>query len=509
MNYRPTLTFTLAIIVAILFATKIFITQTSRLVVLSLLLIAIIALLIFLILKKNKFLILLFSILIAITLPFASVYFKAKAINGNYALNVESCEIYGKIYKISEDLDKNRVDVYLTDSELITTTKTIKYTGNFLLRINSNNLDTSKIKIGRYVKAKVKPTLYTLNSNNSKDLSFISRDITGFAYVYSYNVNFTDRYELDLRDKIKSHVYGLFQGTDTFFTNVGYAMMFGDSSVIDDSVYHVFESSGTVHLLAVSGFHVSVIVGFILFLLKKLRANKLTSLLACGVILIFYAYLCGFSVSVVRAIIMSLLIIYASMRNKEYDRLSSMCLAILFILFLNPLDLYNISFVLSFVSVLSILLLMPVIERFLSKFIYQKLASALSLSISTSLGLTIFQLYYFGSAPLLSVISNVITVPIASILFIFLIIAVLLGSFFGIASPLIGLFGYGMKFVLQFNNWIAGIGVYLQINHIREVMLLVSVLIMYTISDYVFIKRKSKIILSCALGGLLLSLLIF
>lgn len=509
INYRPTLTFVIAIIIAIVLVTKVFVSQTSRLIILCILSALAVVLTIFFFVKKKRALATIVVIVIAMLLPVANVYFKSQALLRNNDLNVEKCEIYGKIYKVNENLDENRVDVYLTDVQLMASDEHLDYYGNFLLRINSNNLDTSKIEIGRYIKGSIKPSLYNLSSGESRDLSFISRDITGFAYAYSYNVTHTDKYDISLRDSIKTKVYKQFQKTDLFFTNVGYAMMFGDSSVIDDSVYGVFENSGTVHLLAVSGFHVSVIVGFILFLLKKLRANKCVTFIVSAVILLFYAYLCDFSVSIVRAIIMSMIIIYASMRNKECDRLSSMCLACLIILLLNPLDLYNISFVLSFVSVLSILLLMPVIQRFLSKFIYNKLASALSLTIAISLGMTTFQLYYFGKAPILSVLSNVITVPIVSVLFVFIILAVILGSVFGIAPALIAVFGHSIKYVLQFNNWIAGIGLFLKSNHVREIMLVLTILIMYSVSDYLFVRKKNRIILLGLLGGLLMSLLIF
>jgi hypothetical protein len=126
-----------------------------------------------------------------------------------------------------------------------------------------------------------------------------------------------------------------------------------------------------------------------------------------------------------------------------------------------------------------------------------------------SIGITIFQLYYFGKAPVLSFISNIITVPIVSILFIFLIASILIGSIVGFVIPIIELFGMGMKYVLQFNNWIASSGLYLVVNYVREIALVLSVLLMLTLSDYLFIKRKNKALLASLIGVIVVALLIF
>ena len=441
--------------------------------------------------------------------PAISVYIRSDMINSNHDLNVENCVIFGKIYKINEKLDKNFVDVYLTDVELVNENNRNGLYGNYLLRVNSNNFDLSKINEGRYIKCKTKPSFYSLNSGKDRDISFIARDITGFSYVYSYNVFVTEENRPELRDNIKSRIYNYFEKTDLFFTGVGYAMMFGDSTMLDDSVYGVFESSGIIHLLAVSGFHVSVIVGFIMFVLKKLKFKNIANFFITAAIIFFYAYLCNFSVSVVRAGIMSLLSIYASMTNKECDRMSSMSTALIFILLINPLDLFNVSFVLSFVAVLSIILLLPVFERLFSKVFSEKLSGMLSLSISTSIGITAFQLYYFGQAPILSFLSNLITVPIVSVLFVFLLISILIGPLFGLVVPLINFFGIGIRFILQINNWIVGVGLFIFTNRVRDITLLLSVLLMYAVSDYLFIKRKNRIMLASLVGGLLLSLLVF
>lgn len=508
MNFRFALCLALAVILAVSLAVNVFISQVSKIIVISVLSCLCLAGIICLIIFKKKFISLLICIILVMLIPFVSVYSKTNKLIQNNSLNVEKCNIYGKIYKTNIDLQNNSISLYLTDVELSAQENRQEFYGKFLVVLNANNADTSGFEIGRYVNVWGKPEIYTLGES-SKATSYIARGINGMCKTYSYSCKLDDKSHTNLRDNVRNNVYDSFEKTDKFYTATGFAMLFGESTVLESEVYDVFKATGISHLLAVSGFHVSIIIAFVMFILKKLKSNKYANIAIVVSILSIYAYLCDFSVSVIRASIMSLVLLYSSSRNKEYDRLSALSLSACLILLVNPLDLFNISFVLSFVAVLSIILLMPLFERLLSKIFYNKFASMLSLSLSTSLGLSVFQLFYFGKMPLLSFVANMVTVPIVSFLFIFLILSVLIGSIFGFAAPLISLFGIGMKYVLQFNNWVAGISLNLSVEHVRSLALTLSLVLMFVVSDYVFLKKRDKIIVSSVLGVGIIMLMIF
>ena len=97
-------------------------------------------------------------------------------------------------------------------------------------------------------------------------------------------------------------------------------------------------------------------------------------------------------------------------------------------------------------------------------------------------------------------ISNLLTIPVVGILFIFLIISVLVGPIFGVAPYLIEAFGFCMKYIVQFNNWIVKNGFYIIRGGFGEIALVLSVLFMFIISDYVFLKKRIKL----PLAGLLI-----
>lgn len=505
MNFRFAFLVAVAMIVSTILASFVFVSQKLKLVLIVALFCFCFLLLICFICFKKRFCLVLAIIVLIGNVPSLSIYFKAKKIDNNQQNLTETITVSGKIYKYSENLDKNRIHLYLEDVKILNDNETKDFYGNIYFIVYSDGVDTSKLDIGRFVTIKnAKISSLSLNrSPKFRDCSYISRDITATSFIFSHNLYFEEEISLDFRDKIKENVYGEFEDTDLFFTETGYAMLFGESSILDDEVYDVFKDSGVAHLLAVSGFHISVIVAFLSFILNKLKTNKYLKFSIIGTLLFSYAYLCSFSVSVVRASIMALLLIHATNRNKEYDKLSSLSLASILIFLINPMQLFNISFIFSFVSILSIILLMPVFDRLFSKFLCERLSSALSLSLSTSVGILVFQLSYFGKYPILSFLSNLITIPIVGALFVFLIISVLIGSVFGFSAHLISVFGCGMKYVVQFNALMAKTGLFLYSHNLGIFAMCVSVLIMFFVSDYVFVSKKTRL----CVCGVLLSLL--
>lgn len=508
MNFRFFLCLALTMIVSTIVSVKVFVMQKSKLIFLAAISFVCVAILVVIFIKRRRFFVCVLCFVFAMLLPLVSVIIKTDSIKQNNSLNVENCLISGKIYKLNIQLSENSVHLFLTDVHLNYGETEKKFNGKFLVQINADNLDTSKLELGKIVSVYGKPTFYSLESMDDIDLSYISRGINAKCSTFSYYLKISDETSFGARDKIRNSVYNIFKKTDGFYTNIGFAMMFGETTVLESEVYDVFTDTGIAHLLAVSGFHISIIISFLSFILDKLKSRKDVKFIIILLILGFYAYICDFSVSVIRASVMSLLLLLGSARNKEYDRLSSLSFACCLILAINPLDLFSVSFILSFVAVLSIILLMPVFERLLSNIFYPKFASTLSLTLATSVGISVFQIYYFHTMPLLSFISNLVTVPLVSMLFIFVLLAVILGSLIGLAAPLVSVFGFGMKYILQFNYFISQIGINLHVGEISAVTLLISLLLMFAISDYVFLKRRYRVIISSVLAAALVLLII-
>ena len=507
MNFRLAFILALTLICSTILSVFVFVSAKSKLVLLIVSLVLIFVCLILLLIYKRKFLAVIFVALFLFALPVVSLYFKSNSLNKNTAINVENCQIYGKIYIKKENLDKKNVKLYLTDVEVLSDNLNTKINGDVFVYINTQNLETSKLSIGTYVYVNADLKLYTLQDEDlGKAVSKIADGVVGDCFVYSYNIKPSDRVELSFIDKIRKGVYE--KSTQSRFGEIGYAMLFGDTAILDPDIKGVFQESGTAHLLAVSGFHVSLIVLILSCVLDKLRANRYSKVAVIGSVLIFYGLLCNFSVSVLRAIIMSLIALYATARTKEYDGLSALSLAAVLLLVISPLQLFDVSFVLSFTSVLSIILLMPVISRLLSKVFYNKFSTMLSLNIAVQVGLIITQLYYFGRVPILSIFTNLITVPLASFAFIYYIFSTLLCSALPFVQPIMWLFDVVMQLLVRFNHLISDFSIVVSVGAISVIALALSYALMFIVSDYIFIKQRYKCVSSLIILAIITLLVI-
>lgn len=224
---------------------------------------------------------------------------------------------------------------------------------------------------------------------------------------------------LDFFDKIKKAVAAKLSanvpdGTARFM----YAMLFGDSSVVEYSVRGDFSDTGTAHLLAVSGLHVGMIAGALTFLLKKLRLNAVARSIVVTAFLIFFCALCGFSPSTVRATLMVVICMAAGLFGLRYDALSGMSFAAIILLFVSPYNLYSLGFLMSFIAVYGLILFAKPIKAALVRIHCPSwLASALSATVSANITLLPIMIYVFGDVSLIFVLANCIIVPLTGVFF--------------------------------------------------------------------------------------------
>lgn len=209
------------------------------------------------------------------------------------------------------------------------------------------------------------------------------------------------------------------------------AVLTGDKSRIDSRLYALFRNSGTAHILAVSGLHLSV---WIISLLRMLslagfdRKKAAWFLSAFDFLVMAFA---SFSGSVLRAGLMMLLVLLGIILGKSADSLNSLGFAATVILLHNPFSCFDPSFLLSFISTLSILAFaVPASQLLLKKRpspetggAKEKLISFAVHSVVISLTVTAATLpasaYYFTQVSLVSVFSNLALVPMVTPLVVF------------------------------------------------------------------------------------------
>lgn len=232
---------------------------------------------------------------------------------------------------------------------------------------------------------------------------------------------------------------------------LAYSALFGDKTELSDSHIIIFRYAGVAHLLAVSGLHVGIIVTTLTFLLKPLKHKRWLQFWIISAFLMFYVYLCDFSMSVIRASIMAVILLISKITQEEYDIYNSIAIACIVIYLFNPLCVFDVSFLMSFSCVLGIAMLSKPIKRALLKLkVHPKLASSLAISISTTLALVMITSFYFGNFNAISIFANIILIPLFTLAFIPIFIITMLSTI----CPYLAYLLFPLNYLLDFFTYI-------------------------------------------------------
>lgn len=224
---------------------------------------------------------------------------------------------------------------------------------------------------------------------------------------------------------------------DVFAVAMG--ILLGDKSYLNLELKDAFSGAGAMHLLAVSGLHVGIFLVILQWLFKTFgkripRWLRFTFILA---ILWTYAGITGFSPSVNRAVTMFSFVALSSILGKRYNPLDGLLASACILLIINPSNLFDIGFQLSYLAMLGIFLFVPVLERGIYirykwlKFLWAGTCVALAAQLTT-FPLT---LYYFHQFPNYFLITNLGLMLISGV-----IMAVGLGLLSIGALPVLGVF---------------------------------------------------------------------
>ena len=226
------------------------------------------------------------------------------------------------------------------------------------------------------------------------------------------------RFSLWLKDGIEGI---FFKYVSPLSASILDAMVLGEKRNIPPLIYNSMIKSGTVHILVVSGFNVGIVSSILILFLKLIRIPRGMRFYITAPLLIIYCFMTGASTPVVRATVMAIFFMFGVILKREPDIYNSCALAVVFILGLNPRQLFDVGFELSFVSVVSIVYLYPKIRSLLRlgnvkikalKFLIE----AFLVSFSAWLGTMGFIAYYFRIFAPVTVLANVFIVPLATLI---------------------------------------------------------------------------------------------
>ena len=308
-----------------------------------------------------------------------------------------------------------------------------------------------------------------------------------YQIVTGTNFNLTRRIT-GLKNRIKT---GFKQHLSPDAFALAMALLLGERQELSPDIYLNFQATGTVHILAISGLHIGILLLFLNFLFKPVKRYSTAIFLVLTIgFLWFYAFLTGFSPSVLRAVIMFSFLQIGLQSKRKTNIFNSLFMAALVMLLINPGYLYQVGFQMSFAAVLSIVSFYPVFSRWLpvKNKILKYFSDLFWVSLSAQLGVLPLSLYYFHQFPGYFLLANLLSIPLL-FLILFTGFVLMLFSLFHINFyyPYY-LLDFLLDLLLSINKYIAGLP-YSLIQNIRFSGLLLATSFLGAIALYYFLSR--------------------
>lgn len=200
------------------------------------------------------------------------------------------------------------------------------------------------------------------------------------------------------------------------------AMLLGENGQLDEEIKILYQGAGIIHILSVSGLHISLLGTALLRLLKRLRLPPIAAAAASSCVLFCYAAMTGFGPSSLRALFMFSLRITADALHRTYDLLNATAVAASLLLADEPLYLYHSGFLFSFSAILSIAVLLPACKGKIMK------------AAAVPLGTLPVYLHFYYTFPLYSLLLNLVVIPLMTVV----MYSAALSSLFFFLLPFIG-----------------------------------------------------------------------
>lgn len=266
--------------------------------------------------------------------------------------------------------------------------------------------------------------------NNSMGILRISNDIR-----YAIEQKLDEKFDFDTSSFVK-------------------ALVLGDKSDFDYEFEADVSKAGISHILAVSGMHVGFLASLCMLVFGKRNGG-----IFAGIFVTMFLFIVGPSPSILRAVIMQYMIIIAWFIKRENSSKVSVWVAFVLLIMFEPYVMFDVGFILSFMSAISIIYLYEPVynaikckNEFINKFIYSSLAISVAVTGTTTFAL----FYYFGYISTVMVISNILIIPIVAVLFplcIIYIFAILLPS--GILFPFTKIIQFLVLIIREIIQYIA------------------------------------------------------
>ena len=311
-----------------------------------------------------------------------------------------------------------------------------EFTGNFIVisepEVRKNTLVLAKSYDNRFLKNGMKFYLYFREGDFEvgEKITIKARTVNIEEENSLFNLYYSNNYgRIWIKETVSRNGYNRFYFyigkirsfvKNHFLSRLSYnsfatltAIMLGDKNSLSDTFYANVKNSGVSHIMAVSGLHLSVIMGFFFLLLERLVKNRIVCFVVTFAILFFICAICDFKSSIIRAAVMMLFFMVPQLFGRDSDKISTLCLSVVVILLAQPLLIFNISFQMSVSAVFAVMITAPVYGDEIRKHfpINNPLLSGIFdivlISVFAQIFTAAFSIYMFGMISVAAPITNI------------------------------------------------------------------------------------------------------
>lgn len=347
--------------------------------------------------------------------------------NKNYFGNFQATDSVIEV-KVKKVLKESRFyDKYI--AEVTAVGKEVTQ-GKVLLNVQKDSIKRSaKINDTFYFKSKVRSIEIAKNPYQFNYKSYLEKQgIYGQFFLkrssYTYKISSElSIYKIadNIREKVEqSLLMNGFKGEELAVIK---ALVLGQRRDVSKRLLDEYTNAGAIHILAVSGLHVGIILLIISMLLKPLEKIKYGVYFKTILIIIIlwcFAIIAGLSASVVRAVTMFTAVAIGMSFKRKTFVLHSLITSMFVLLLVKPLFVFDVGFQLSYLAVFSIVTVQPKLYQIWKpKWKYfDKIWQLFTVSLAAQIGVLPISLYYFHQFPGLFMLSNLVIIPFIGIILI-------------------------------------------------------------------------------------------
>ena len=364
-----------------------------------------------------------------------------------------------EVLKPGDYYEKYVIDLLEVDAE--------KVSGKTLLNIQKDSLqNTLKVDDIYIIKTEFKDLIHPLNPNQFDYKTYLEKK-------YIYHQIFTSKASLF---KIKTNKLTLFGISNNIRNHINEklklynfkhdelaiinALLLGQRQDISEEVYTSYTNAGAIHILAISGLHIGIILLLLQFVLKpfeRIKYGVLIKTILLVIILWGFAIVAGLSASVTRAVTMFSIVAIAMNLKRPTNIYNTLAISMLVILLFKPMFLFDVGFQLSYLAVFSIVAIDPLLYKLWKPkyWIIDKLWHTLTVTVSAQFGIIPLSLFYFHQFPSLFFLSNLVIIPLLGIILGYGIFLILLAVLNLLPQFVAAFYGNIISLMNSFVGWIS------------------------------------------------------